>query len=220
VTAEHNPRKNLSLARENEREQQMERLFPLFLKLKGRKCLVVGAGTIGQSKIASLLDAGAAVQVVAPRATAKIQEWARKEKIRWRKREFHDADLADCFLVVAATSSNSLHKKIFRLAKHKGVLCNVVDVPKLCDFYYPAVVRRGSLQVAISTGGESPALAQRLRKELESQFDPEYADWVAELGKVRKRIRNGSTQAADQKKQLHELASKESFRKFQKRRKK
>jgi precorrin-2 dehydrogenase len=95
-----------------------------------------------------------------------------------------------------------------------------VDVPKLCDFYYPAMVRRGSLQVAISTGGESPALAQRLRKELESQFGPEYADWVAELGKVRKRIRNGSTQAADQKKQLHELASKESFRKFQKRRKK
>ncbi len=157
----------------------MERLFPLFLKLKGRKCLVVGAGEIAESKIASLLDAEAGVQVVAPRA-----------------------------------------KRILRLAKRLGVLCNVVDVPELCDFYYPAVVRRGSLQVAISTGGESPALAQRLRKELESQFGPEYADWVAELGKVRKRILNGSTQATDQKKQLHELASKESFRKFQKRRKK
>ena len=198
----------------------MERLFPLFLKLKGRKCLVVGAGAIGQSKIASLLDAGAGVKVVAPRATAKIQEWSRKGKIHWRKREFHDADLANCFLVVAATSSSRLHEKIFRLAKHSGVLCNVVDVPKLCDFYYPAVVRRGSLQVAVSTGGKSPALAQRLRKELEAQFGPEYGDWVAELGKVRKRIRNGSTQAADQKQQLHELASKESFRKFQKRRKK
>jgi len=197
----------------------MERLFPLFLKLKGRKCLVVGAGSIGQSKIASLLDAGAGVQVVAPRATAKIQGWSRKGKIRWRKREFHDADLANCFLVVAATSSSKLHKNIFRLAKRRGVLCNVVDVPKLCDFYYPAVVRRGSLQVAVSTGGESPALAQRLRKELEAQFGPEYGDWVAELGKVRKRIRNGSTQATDKRRQLHELASKESFRKFQKRRK-
>jgi precorrin-2 dehydrogenase/sirohydrochlorin ferrochelatase len=198
----------------------MERLFPLFLKLKGRKCLVVGAGTIGQSKIASLLDAGAGVQVVAPSATAKIQAWARKGQIRWRKREFHDADLANCFLVVAATSSSKLHKKIFRLAKRRGVLCNVVDVPKLCDFYYPAVVRRGSLQVAVSTGGESPALAQRLRKELEAQFGPEYGDWVAELGKVRQRILNGSTQATDQKTQLHELASTESFRKFQKRREK
>jgi precorrin-2 dehydrogenase/sirohydrochlorin ferrochelatase len=128
--------------------------------------------------------------------------------------------LANCFLVVAATSSSKLHKKIFRLAKRRGVLCNVVDVPKLCDFYYPAVVRRGSLQVAVSTGGESPALAQRLRKELEAQFGPEYGDWVAELGKVRQRILNGSTQATDQKTQLHELASTESFRKFQKRRKK
>jgi precorrin-2 dehydrogenase/sirohydrochlorin ferrochelatase len=198
----------------------MERLFPLFLKLKGRKCLVVGAGEIAESKIASLLDAEAGVQVVAPRATAKIQGWTRKGQIRWRKREFQDADLANCFLVVAATSSSKLHKRILRLAKRLGVLCNVVDVPELCDFYYPAVVRRGSLQVAISTGGESPALAQRLRKELESQFGPEYADWVAELGKVRKRILNGSTQATDQKQQLHELASKESFRKFQKRRKK
>ena len=198
----------------------MERLFPLFLKLKGRKCLVVGAGEIAESKIASLLDAEAGVQVVAPRATAKIQGWTRKGQIRWRKREFQDADLANCFLVVAATSSSKLHKRILRLAKRLGVLCNVVDVPELCDFYYPAVVRRGSLQVAISTGGESPALAQRLRKELESQFGPEYADWVAELGKVRKRILNGSTQATDQKTQLHELASKESFRKFQKRLKK
>jgi precorrin-2 dehydrogenase/sirohydrochlorin ferrochelatase len=197
----------------------MERLFPLFLKLKARKCLVVGAGAIGQSKIASLLDSGASVHVVAPRGTAKMQEWARKGQIRWRKRKFHDADLANCFLVVAATSSSKLHKKIFRLAKRRGVLCNVVDVPKLCDFYYPAVVRRGSLQVAVSTGGESPALAQRLRKELEAQFSPEYGDWVAELGKVRKRIRNGSTQATDKRSQLHELASRESFRKFQKRRK-
>ena len=198
----------------------MERLFPLFLKLKGRKCLVVGAGVIGQSKIASLLDAGAGVQVVAPRATRKVQGWARRGQIRWQKRTFRDTDLTSCFLVVAATSSSKLHKKIFRLAKRSGVLCNVVDVPKLCDFYYPAVVRRGALQVAVSTGGESPALAQRLRSELEAQFGPEYGDWVAELGKVRKRIRNGSTQATDQKKQLHELASKESFLKFQKRRKK
>jgi siroheme synthase-like protein len=124
----------------------------------------------------------------------------RAQRTSPRKRKFHDVDLANCFLVVAATSSSKLHKRILRLAKRLGVLCNVVDVPELCDFYYPAVVRRGALQVAISTGGESPALAQRLRKELESQFGPEYADWVAELGKVRKRIRNGSTQATDQKK--------------------
>ena len=198
----------------------MEILFPLFLKLKGRKCLVVGAGEIGESKIASLLDAGGSLQVVAPCATDNVQEWARQGQVHWQKRKFRDADLADCFLVIAATSSRKLHKQIFRLARRLGVLCNVVDVPELCDFYYPAVVRRGSLQVAISTGGESPALAQRLRKELEAQFGPAYGQWVAELGRVRKRIRTSSKGAANQKKQLHELASKEAFRKFQKRLKK
>ena len=198
----------------------MKRLFPLFLKLTGRKCLVVGAGEIGESKIASLLEARGHVLVIAPHATGKVAGWARKGEIRWQKRKFRDADLAACFLVVAATSSRKLHEKIFRLAKQRGVLCNVVDVPELCDFYYPAVVRRGSLQVAVSTGGESPALAQRLRKELEAQFGSEYEDWVAELGKARKRIRAGSRRAAGQKKQLHELASDESFQKFQKRRRK
>ena len=198
----------------------MKRLFPLFLKLTGRKCLVVGAGEIGESKIASLLEAGGHVLVIAPHATGKVAGWARKGEIGWQKRKFRDADLAARFLVVAATSSRKLHEKIFRLAKQLGVLCNVVDVPELCDFYYPAVVRRGSLQVAVSTGGESPALAQRLRKELESQFGSEYEDWVAELGKARKRIRAGSRRAAGQKKQLHELASDESFQKFQKRRRK
>jgi precorrin-2 dehydrogenase/sirohydrochlorin ferrochelatase len=140
----------------------MERLFPLFLKLKGRKCLVVGAGAIGQSKIASLLDAGAGVQVVAPSATAKIQGWARKGQIRWRKREFRDADLANCFLVVAATSSSKLHKKMFRLAKRRGVLCNVVDVPKLCDFYYPAVVRRGLCKSLFQRGEQARRLYNAL----------------------------------------------------------
>ena len=198
----------------------MNRLFPLFLKLTGRKCLVVGAGEIGELKIASLLGAGGHVLVIAPHATGKVKGWARKGEIRWQKRKFRDADLAARFLVIAATSSRKLHEKIFRLAKQRGVLCNVVDVPELCDFYYPAVVRRGSLQVAVSTAGESPALAQRLRKELEAQFGSEYEDWVAELGKARKRIRAGSRRAAEQKKQLHELASDESFQKFQKRRKK
>lgn len=158
--------------------------------------------------------------MVAPHVTGKVEAWARKGQIRWRKREFRDSDLAGCFLVVAATSSRELHEKIFRLAKRRGVLCNVVDVPELCDFYYPAVVRRGPLQIAVSTGGASPALAQRLRKKLEAQFGPEYGDWVAELGKARKSIRAGTKQATDQKTWLHELASEESFRKFPKHRKK
>src|SRR5258706_9761474 len=88
------------------------------------------------------------------------------------------------FLVIAATSCTELHERIFEETSRRSVLCNIVDVPLLCDFYYPAVVQRGALQIAISTAGQSPALAQRLRKQLEDQFGPEYEEWLAELGET------------------------------------
>jgi precorrin-2 dehydrogenase / sirohydrochlorin ferrochelatase len=199
---------------------QVVTLFPLFLKLKARKCLVVGAGKIGEGKIAGLLEAGAQVRTVAPTATKRVKAWARQGKIRWLARIFRDTDLRACFCVVAATSSKELHKRIFRLARQQGVLCNVVDVPELCDFYYPAVVRRGPLQIAISTSGESPALAQRLRTKLEAEFGPEYARWVKELGKSRRKLRGTLEDPADKEAKLHALASEEAFRTFQRTRKK
>ena len=104
----------------------MAALFPLFLKLKKRKCLMVGAGEIGEGKIAGLLAAGAHVHVVAPKVTKRVRKWAREGKVRWLHREFRNSDLAECLLVVAATSSIKLHKKISRLARRRGALCNVV----------------------------------------------------------------------------------------------
>src|SRR5712671_4827722 len=151
-----------------------QKLFPMFLKLSDRPCLVVGAGTVAESKIASLLEAGGRVRVVAPEATPQVRSWAQSNSIEWRQRSFHPDDLEGMFLVVAATSSTQLQEQIFEEATQRGVLCNIVDVPPLCDFYYPAVVQRGALQIAISTAGQSPALAQRLRKQLEEQFGPEY----------------------------------------------
>lgn|SRR5579863_901222 len=192
----------------------MAALFPLFLKLKRRKCLMVGAGEIAEGKTAGLLEAGAHVCVVAPTATKRVKEWDRQGKIRWSQREFQESDLAGCLLVVAATSSSELHKKISRLARRQGVLCNVVDVPDLCDFYYPAVVRRGALQIAVSTSGKSPALAQRLRNKLEKEFGPEYEAWLRRLGKSRKKLNAGSRDVSDRKAKLHSMASEESFRTF------
>jgi precorrin-2 dehydrogenase / sirohydrochlorin ferrochelatase len=189
-------------------------LFPMFLKLDGRQCLVVGAGGIAESKIESLIQAGGKVRVVAPEATAKVRAWARGRKIAWQRRGFLAKDLQGMFLVVAATPSTALHERIFRLARRTRVLCNIVDVPHLCDFYYPAVVRRGALQIAISTAGLSPALAQRLRKELEGQFGPEYERWLAHVGKVREKMQAGSLGAAERKGLLHELVSKEGFQRF------
>lgn len=163
-------------------------LFPMFLKLEGRRCLVAGAGTVAQPKIESLLLAGAKVVVVAPRATSRVRELSESKQIIWRKRKYIASDLSGMFLVIAATNSSSLHEQIYRRAQSRSILCNSVDDPARCDFFYPAVVRRGPLQIAISTNGASPALAQQLRKQLEKQFGLEYATWVEGLGEARETL--------------------------------
>ncbi len=194
-------------------------LFPAFLKLAGRRCLVVGAGRIAEEKIQGLLRAEAQVRVVSPNATPRVRAWARAAKIRWDARAFRPADLRDIFLVVAATSSPQLHAQIYEQAKRRRVLCNVVDDPEHCDFYYGSVVRRGLLQIVISTGGHSPALAQRLRKRLEKEFGTEYEGWLEEIGKRRKQLFAKGLSPSRRKALLHRLASPESFEKFLKRRK-
>jgi siroheme synthase-like protein len=189
-------------------------LFPLFLRLAGRACLVVGAGAIAESKIESLLRAGARVKVVAPAATEKVRRWARAKQIVWRARAYRPGDLGGAFLVIAATSSRKLHRVIFRQARRSGILCNAVDDPPNCDFYYPAVVRRGSLQIAISTGGESPSLAARLRAELERQFGPEYGAWVKRLGRKRAGILRRVLDPGKRREILGRHASAAGFREF------
>jgi precorrin-2 dehydrogenase/sirohydrochlorin ferrochelatase len=190
-------------------------LFPMFMKLEGRSCLVVGAGTIGEPKISSLIEAGASVRVIALHATAAVAEWARIGKITWEARAFSSADLDGAFLVIAATNSRDLNATIFHEAGQRNILCNVVDDPEYCDFYYPAVVRRGDLQIAISTNGQSPALAQRIRRELEVQFGPEYGEWLKELGQTRQHLFASKIEPEQRRRLLHKLASGEAFKKAQ-----
>jgi precorrin-2 dehydrogenase / sirohydrochlorin ferrochelatase len=194
-------------------------LFPAFIKLAGRTCLVVGAGRVAQEKIEGLLFAEANVRVVAPRATSQIKSLARAGKISWHTRRYRSSDLRGAFLVIAATSSRTLHAQIYREANRRGVLCNVVDDPEHCDFYYGSVVRRGSLQIAISTGGQSPALAQRLRKQLGRRFGAEYEHWLEALGAARKKLFQKSIAPKRRKAMLHRLASEFSFEKFLRREK-
>ena len=183
----------------------------MFLKLAGRNVLVVGAGRVGEPKIESLLNAEAKVRVVAPHATRKVAAHARAGRVVWEAREFASADLNGTFLVIAATNSPDVNHEIFREAQRRNILCNVVDDPEHCDFYYPAVVRRGQLQIAISTGGQSPALAQRLRNDLEEQFGPEYEQWVEELGNARRDILATPLSPERRKSLLHQLASRDGF---------
>lgn len=194
-------------------------LFPIFLKLSHRRCVVVGAGKIAEEKIEGLLHTGANIRVIAPQATPRIRALAHEKKIRWESRPFKSADLRGAFLVVAATSSSTLHEKIYLEARRQRVLCNVVDDPPHCDFYYGSVVRRGALQIAISTAGKSPALSQRIRKILEDQFGPEYQEWLVALGEARSKLFSCKIDPEERKKLLHIMASGEMFEEFLRRKK-
>ena len=180
-------------------------LFPIFVKLEGRPVLLVGAGPVGESKIGGLLAAGAVVTVVAPIATPEIQRLADDGKIVWHRRVFDSRDLDGTTLVVAAVPKE-VAGLIYEEAQIRGVLVNSVDDPSNCDFYYPAVVNRGDLQIAISTAGHSPALAQRIRIELEQQFGPEYAEWIQELGAARSQLFATDMDPEVRKQKLHEMA--------------
>jgi len=186
-------------------------LFPMFMKLQGRRCLVVGAGKVGEPKIGGLIEAGARVHVVALEATEAVHAWAKARKITLEIRAFGESDLDETVLAIVATASRSVNGSIYREAQRRGVLCNVVDDPEYCDFYYPAVVRRGDLQIAISTNGQSPSLAQKLRQQLERQFGPGYARWVAELGETRRHVLASDLDPQRKRELLHSLASREAL---------
>ncbi len=188
----------------------MTNLFPMFLKLQGKQCLVVGAGKIGEPKISGLLATGARIRVVALEASLAVREWAQAGKFELDLRHFKADDLDGVFLAVVATNSRTLNERVYREAQRRGVLCNVIDVPDLCDFFYPAVVRRGDLQIAVSTAGQSPSLAQRIRQQLEKQFGPGYASWVEELGETRKLILASDLDKERKLDLLHSLASREA----------
>jgi siroheme synthase-like protein len=189
-------------------------LFPAFLKLEGRLAVVVGGGSLAEQKIPGLLQAGARVRVVAPCISARVGEWVRDNTVEWRAKGFAGEDLLGAFLVVAATSLKDLNAAVFQEAEKRNILCNAVDDIENCHFYYGSIVQRGDLQIAISTNGKSPALAQRLRKELEAQFGAEYAAWVEWLGAAREVLRAQTGDAESTKRWLHILASRPMFEKF------
>ena len=188
----------------------MTELFPMFMKLQGRQVLVVGAGKVGEPKISGLLETGARIRVVALQASPAVREWAREGKVELAVRAFSSEDLAGAFLAIVATNSRTLNERVYHEAQRRGILCNVVDVPDLCDFFYPAVVRRGDLQIAVSTAGQSPSLAQKIRQQLEKQFGRGYATWVAELGQTRQLILASDLDKEKKLELLHSLASREA----------
>jgi len=181
-------------------------LLPIFLKLEGRRCLLVGAGHVALDKIGSLLGAGAQLRVIAPEARPEIERLASDGRLEWVRRRFTDADLEGNFLVIAATDAPEVNAAVYRGAVERNIACNSVDDIPNCDFFFGSVVSRGKLQVAISTGGESPALAQRLRREMDAQLPADLGPWVDELGQLRREVLGVHPRGEARKALLHELA--------------
>jgi uroporphyrin-III C-methyltransferase/precorrin-2 dehydrogenase/sirohydrochlorin ferrochelatase len=192
-------------------------LFPMFVKLQGRLVVVVGGGAIAACKIPGLLQAQACVRVVAPQINPEISAWVRAGEIQWTAKEFALVDLEGVHLVIAATSLQAVNAAVFQEAELRGIFCNAADDIANCHFYYGSIVQRGALQIAISTSGKSPALAQRMRKELEQQYPVEYAEWLDSLGEAREQLRASTTyqeNAEENKALLHRFASREMYSRF------
>jgi siroheme synthase-like protein len=181
-------------------------LFPIFLKLDRRPCLLVGAGEIALQKIPSLLSAEAKLRVIAPRIHPEIAALGKHGRIDLHQREFAPADLENTFLVIAATDNPQVNATIYEEAVARNILCNSVDDPPHCDFYFGSVVDRGDMQIAISTAGESPALAQCLRHEIDEQLPADLGPWLNDLGALRRDILTAYEPGEDRKLLLHQLA--------------
>ncbi|MBI9078217.1 MAG: bifunctional precorrin-2 dehydrogenase/sirohydrochlorin ferrochelatase [Pseudodesulfovibrio sp.] len=163
------------------------RYYPIFVNLENKACLVVGAGEVGKRKIQSLIDFGAGHVTIIETcpADSEMDSIISLGNVNFECREFLDTDLDEKFLVMACTSSEAVNWRISNLCADRGILCNIVDQPEKCSFIVPATVKRGDLTLAISTAGQSPAMAKRIRKELQENFGDEYAKLLTLMGRIR-----------------------------------
>ncbi|OGW13187.1 MAG: hypothetical protein A2W77_08855 [Nitrospinae bacterium RIFCSPLOWO2_12_39_16] len=175
----------------------MPRYYPAYIDIKGKRCLVVGGGKVAERKVKLLLKCDAMVSVVSPELISRLKELNSKGKIKFFKGEFKEKYLKDMFLVIGATDNSEVNLKIYKAASKKNILVNIVDSPEICNFIVPSIVERGDLIIAISTGGKSPALSKKLRKELEDRYGFEYSKFLNTMGSLRKKI---SSKIRDKKK--------------------
>ncbi|HEX3010442.1 MAG TPA: bifunctional precorrin-2 dehydrogenase/sirohydrochlorin ferrochelatase [Syntrophomonadaceae bacterium] len=180
-------------------------LFPVYLDINGRKSLVVGGGMVARRKIADLLECGCQVTVISLRADAMIVDWANEGRITWLQREFNNEDLQNVFLVFLATDNHRVNGRIADLCRDKGIMVNAVDDPVNCSFFVPSVLRRQSLAIAISTSGNSPLFARKLKEELGDVVTDAYGEFVEMLGQQRKLIQERITDIKERKRVFETL---------------
>ncbi|WP_446009260.1 precorrin-2 dehydrogenase/sirohydrochlorin ferrochelatase family protein [Candidatus Electrothrix sp.] len=175
-------------------------MYPISLNISGKLCVVVGGGKVAERKVLSLLDAHAAVRIISPQLTMMLAEQAAKGAVQWCERGYQHGDLNEALLVFAATDNRLVQDAVVQDAQQAAILVNVVDAPERCDFQVPALVRKGDLNIAVSTNGASPALAAKIRQELDKRYGNEYAIVLRLMSLLRRKIcSDPSSRCADRK---------------------
>ena len=180
--------------------------FPVFLNLKDRLCIVIGGGKVAERKVENLLKVKVKIKVISPELTFKLKKLVEEGKIEWEKRKYQKGDLNSAWLVIAATNDPEVQKEIYKEAEERHIFCNVVDVPELCSFIVPSIIKRGPLIIAISTSGVSPAVARRLRETLEELIGEEYEFYLELMKNLREQILNSNLSPEEKEKKLQKLA--------------
>jgi precorrin-2 dehydrogenase/sirohydrochlorin ferrochelatase len=170
--------------------------YPVFLNLAGRRCAVIGGGSVGQRKVEGLVESGANVTVISPRLTERLDAFVKQGTVQHVSREYQTGDLAGFDLAFAATDDGALNMRVFEDARENGIWINAADDPSRCDFILPAVIRRGELMVAVSTGGASPALTRAIREDLEKYFPQDFKELVEVASEVRRELRRQSVEVS------------------------
>jgi len=181
------------------------KLYPLYVRLEGRLCTVIGGGEVAEHKVLGLISAGARVRVVSPTLTSRLRTLAQTDAIDHVERGYQHGDLADSFIAFATTDDESVNAGVAAEAREHGVMLNAADRPSLCDFVSPAVLERGDLLIATSTSGASPMMARRIREQLELQFGLEYADALEILRAARRRLAAEGRSSAERRRVLAAL---------------
>jgi precorrin-2 dehydrogenase/sirohydrochlorin ferrochelatase len=188
--------------------------YPIFLELNGRRVVIIGGGSVATRKAETIFGTGARLVVVAPRIDETLRGVCASTTAELIESKYSKDYLAGATLVIAATNDETLNRQIYKDCQELEILCNVVDSPELCDFYVPAVVQRGDLQIALGTDGKCPAYAGHLRKKLEKIFTEKHGEFLAQLEAIRKYIIEKLPEAAERKSMLGKLADDESFEYF------
>jgi len=182
----------------------LARCYPVSLNIENRLCLVVGGGQVAERKVRTLLECGAKVRLVSPAVTGGLRDLAGEGRVEYVEDVYRKEHLEGAFLVIGATGSDEVNARVSAESMEKGLLVNVVDDPPRGNFYVPAVVRRGPLQIAVSTDGNSPLMARKIKEQLEELFPPGYGDVVGFVGRVREKV---IRETGDQREKERRMAS-------------